>query len=101
LAVADYAERVPDAQPPPELTFALRCQRYPGALPFEGALGSQPAGLLDRMEYYLWVFQSVSGFNRAKSWQTWSEANPHGWKLINWIKKARKLRAEMSSAPIE
>jgi hypothetical protein len=94
LAVADYAERRPDASPPPELLQAMRCQRYPGALPFDGSLGSQPAGLLDRMEYYLWAYETIRSFHKAKSWNAWQIANPQGWKLKVWIDRTRKRMTE-------
>ena len=99
LAVADFAERLPDASPPPELIQVLRCLRYPGALPFAGSLSEQPAGLLDRMDYYLWVYRTLTDFHSTKlSWAKWQEANPKGWELKNWIDKARKVRVETNGA---
>jgi hypothetical protein len=93
LEAADYAEHPQVSSPPPDLRRMLLCRQFPGQLPEAGAIADQPAGLLGRMRYLEWVYQTMRSFHASKSWQTWMNDNPDGWKLKLEIDKLRKQHA--------
>ena len=90
LAAAAAAEW--DRPAPEELIMAWDCQHW-NTLPEPGGLLDQPAGLVQRMNIALNIFDSYESRLRAimsdVDMQKWSEDNPRAWKIVGRIERVR------------
>jgi hypothetical protein len=86
LAAADCAER--NGPPPPELVLAWQVEQW-RALPDEGGLRDQEAGLLERMSAALNTYRAISGWRGSSAWAQWAKDNPGGWRMVEIVLKLR------------
>jgi hypothetical protein len=90
LAAASAAQY--DGPAPEELVLAWDCQRW-NTLPEPGGLWDQPAGLVERMNIALNVYDAFNSRQQAiindMDLVKWTEKYPHAWKIVAHIERMR------------
>lgn len=89
----DFAEDSTQT-PPPELSLAFSCERW-HALPYEGGLLDQPAGLMHRMSLVMNIhnaFKSRLGYrdeSGSENWAEWANKFPEAARLLEAAEQER------------
>lgn len=96
LAAAEYADTPEDKRgaPPPVLALAFQCDRW-HYLPRAGGIQDQPAGLLNKMNMSMSVYNAIQGYNAAESTAEWAALNPgsyNTWQMVMEIRKEQNGR---------
>ena len=72
--------------------LALDCEKYQ-ALPYEGGVMEQPAGLLRKMRKVVNVFRAYSLYqshgNKPGEIAKWKRENKAIWDIIEWVEELR------------
>lgn len=93
MAAADYAERKPDATPPPELSDWLRSKQF-DTLPRAGGWKDQPYRYVNQGLIYYNVFRDVREYRAAlkdgKTFKRWIKENPEVMETIRKIEDMRR-----------
>ena len=88
LAAAECAEH--GSHPPPELALAWSIERWHG---LAGVLWEQDAGLINRMQSALNIYEAYTSYRRALAsglqGADWSHANPSAWAIIATVEGLR------------
>jgi hypothetical protein len=90
--VADYAEGEL-AEPPPLLELGFECQQF-RALPYDGGLYDQPAGLLKKIRMVLNVHHAYLMYQRhgqkPGEMAKWRRNNEELWNIVSDIDRLRE-----------
>jgi hypothetical protein len=59
-------------------------------LPYSGGTEDQEYGLLDRMEWAQWIYETYLSIGASKNYVQWTVDHPKEFELFTWVEAQRK-----------